>query len=174
MPRRISTCSATSVRQSRRHAGILGALGMAACLVFSGCDGDRDEVTDRKFQLPEHLDIEVRGKERRWTARYPGADGTIQSADDVLSVGKVYVPVGVPVTLHLRSDDFVYMFSLPHADLNTIAVPDLNYQLDLTATETGSYELEGGTMCGLPNTNHGTFAALTKNGFLDWHAASTK
>ena len=124
--------------------------------------------------MPEHMNIEVRGKNRRWTARYEGPDGALQTVDDILSEGKVVVPVGVPVTLHLRSDDLLYMFSLPHAGLNTIAVPDLEYQLDMTASEAGRYKLEGGTMCGRPNTNHGTFAALTKDEFLDWYADSAK
>jgi heme/copper-type cytochrome/quinol oxidase subunit 2 len=168
MTSRISTCSATQARQSRRPLGILGAVAMAAILGSSGCDDGP------RIQLPEHLNIEVRGKERLWTARYPGADGTIQTADDVLSRGKVYVPVGVPVTLHLRSDDLIYIFSLPSERLQTIAVPDLEYELSMTASETGTYDLEGGTMCGRPNTTHGTFAAIAKNEFLDWYATSTK
>ena len=168
MKRQGLICRALAARPLRLCLGTLCGLGLA---FIPGCGGARSESGG--FRLPERLEIEVTGEDRRWTARYPGVDGQFQTADDVVSPGEVCVPVGVPVVLHLRSNDYVYIFSLPHAGLKEIAVPDLEYQLELVAEKVGEYQLLGGIMCGRPNTNHGTFAALTKDEFLDWHAAST-
>ena len=156
---------ANTVAQGVHRWHLLHIIGVLLCAV--GC-------RDHSIRLPEHLEVEVRGKNRRWTARYPGVDGKLQTTDDTFSAGKVCIPVGVPVTLHLRSDDYIYMFSLPHEGLDTIAVPDLEYELEFTASTSGTYKLEGGTMCGQPNTTHGTFVALAKDDFLEWRAASTK
>lgn len=131
-------------------------------LFLCGCDGsDRESPGDMRA-----LEIEVTGEDRRWTARYPGPDGRLQTPDDVITPGEVMVPAGVPVTLHLRSKDRLYLFALPHENLREIAVPDLEFQLRVLAGAVGDFPLIGGELCGRPNTKHGTFLVRSPEDFI--------
>ena len=116
-------------------------------VVLCGCASEEDTP----------LEIEVTGENRRWTARYPGQDGLLHTSDDTITPGEIIIPPDVPITLHLKSKDFLYLFSLPHLSLSEIAVPGLEYQLAFITDTEGDFEMIGGQMCGSKNTNHGTF-----------------
>ncbi len=108
-----------------------------------------------KDRDPEPMEIEIVGQNRQWTARYAGPDGKLHSEDDILTPGEITVSRGVPVTLHLKSRDYLYLFSLPHENLSEIAVPDLDFQIELIAREISDFPLVGGELCGRANTVHG-------------------
>jgi cytochrome c oxidase subunit 2 len=112
---------------------------------------------------PTGYEVEVVGKDRQWTARYPGPDGTLHSPDDLVTPGQIHVPQGVPVTLHLKSEDRLYLFSLPHEDLSEIAVPGLAFTLNFTPERSGEFPLMGGQLCGIPNQRHGTLHVLPRH-----------
>lgn len=133
----------------------LGQISLAI-LLLSGCDSS---LSLEKRSI-DQVEIMVTGKERRWTTRYAGIDGELGTDDDVRTPGEIIVPVGAFITIHLRSRDFLYLFTLPHEDVSEIAVPDLEFKLELRAREEGVFPMIGGQMCGLPNTRHGTFRAL--------------
>lgn len=149
-----------------RRKSILACGGLAAALAFGlAVFFLQREHVPGKLETPASLEIEVTGENRTWTARYAGRDGVFHTADDLLTPGEISVPQGIPVTLHLRSKDYLYLFALPHENLREIAVPDLEFEMDLVATEIGEFELIGGQMCGRPNTRHGVFRVYDRQAF---------
>ncbi|MEM7384317.1 MAG: hypothetical protein AAF514_05175, partial [Verrucomicrobiota bacterium] len=111
--------------------------------------------SENQMKLPNT--IEVTGENRRWTTRYPGRDGRLRTDDDLITPGQIALPLGVPVTLQLKSRDFLYLLDLPHCEASEIAVPDMTFQLEVVPEVPGDFDLIGGQMCGRPDTRHGTY-----------------
>ena len=96
------------------------------------------------------VEIEVTGIDHTWYVRYPGADGALGTADDRFGQRDVLLPTESPVTLHLRSADYVYFFQLPDVGLQEAAMPEAELSLSLTTTVEAALPIELDTMCGLP------------------------
>ena len=123
---------------------------------------------------PSPLTIEARGEKRAWHFRYPGDDGLLGNADDRTSTGVLTLPKGAEIVLQLRSRDYIYVFSCPDLALKEIAVPDLEYALQFTASETGTHELVMDPMCGFrlpPGQSMGTLEIVRPKSFLRWMKA---
>jgi cytochrome c oxidase subunit 2 len=117
----------------------------------------------------ESLHIEITGHDYRWSARYPGADGLLGTADDVLTGREVHVPLHAKTQIDLKSGDFIYTFALPHWGLKEIAVPDMTFTLNLTADRVGSFQLLGDQMCGYAHPDLlGTLTVQTQDDFAAW------
>ncbi|MEE8146386.1 MAG: hypothetical protein V3T24_02185 [Longimicrobiales bacterium] len=118
--------------------------------------------------LPE-LRIEITGFEFQWHVRYPGPDGELGTADDLLDRRHVRVPVGRDVELVLHSRDYLYSLALPHVSLKEIAVPDLTFSIRLTPDSVGSFELRGDQFCGYSHPDlMGDFLVMTESDFEQW------
>lgn len=133
----------------RVHVCRVLVVAVCSVLPLAGC-GERDPTgpAPGAYVAPETYEIEITGHDFRWRVRYPGLDGRLGTADDAFGERHVHVPSHARVRLHLRSDDYVYGFTLPHLDLKEIAVPDLHYTLEFEGAEAGTYELRGHQMCG--------------------------
>lgn len=118
--------------------------------------------------LPQ-LRIEITGHEFQWHVRYPGPDGELGTADDLLDRRHVRVPLGRDVELVLYSRDYLYTLALPHASLKEIAVPDLTFSIRLTPDSVGSFELRGDQFCGYSHPDlMGDFVVMTESDFERW------
>jgi cytochrome c oxidase subunit II len=105
--------------------------------------------TPESFIRPgETLDIQIVGRDCRWEVTYPGRDGVLATADDILAGNRLRLPEETTIRLHLHSADFVYSFALPDLDLREIAVPDMVFTLSMTALAPRQLTLRGGEMCG--------------------------
>ena len=69
--------------------------------------------------------VDVVAKQFEWNFRYPGPDGQLGTADDLLTVGALVVPVNHPVNCRLRSLDVIHSFFLPNVRFKQDAVPGL-------------------------------------------------
>lgn len=116
--------------------------------------GDREyrgeaAPTAESFLRPgEPLNIHIVGRDCRWEVTYPGRDGVLATADDIIAGSRLQLPAGTSVRLHLHSADFVYSFALPELNLREIAVPDMTFTLSVPAQTPGHLTLRGGEMCG--------------------------
>jgi cytochrome c oxidase subunit 2 len=90
------------------------------------------------------------GKESRWHFRYPGPDGVVGTADDVASQGDLHVPMGTDLDLILRSDDYLYTFSVPDLGLRGMAIPELTSTIPVRADRPGTFPIAADEMCGRP------------------------
>ncbi len=116
------------------------------------------------------LRVEVTGQQFAWNVRYPGKDGVFgrtdprlitvdnplgiddrdpHSADDIFLVNQLYLPVGQPVHLWIRSKDVIHSFFLPNFRVKQDAVPGMTIDIWFTPTKTGTYELACAEHCGL-------------------------
>ena len=121
---------------------------------------------------PGPLRIQITGEEYIWQFRYPGPDGTLQTADDIIKPGKeLHLPLGKEVEFELTSRDYIYTFALPHLDLHQVAVPDLTFPLAFTPQTTGVFSFFGDQMCGFEHESlNGRVVVEPPATFVAWLA----
>jgi cytochrome c oxidase subunit 2 len=120
---------------------------------------------------PAALRVEVTAQQWAWTFRYAGADGRFNTADDIVTLNELHVPVGAPIYLELRSKDVIHSFYLPNFRTKIDAVPGSTTRLWLQAQEAGQFEIGCAQHCGV---NHYKMRALLMAGdgddFRRWSA----
>jgi heme/copper-type cytochrome/quinol oxidase subunit 2 len=108
----------------------------------------RVDVVPRSLWRPPTT-ILMTGRASRWWIRYAGPDGQFGTADDLAARDDLHVPAGFDMHLVLRSDDYVYVFSVPALGLKEVAVPGLDQSLTFRADRPETLALEVEPMCGL-------------------------
>lgn len=137
-----------SVAATWASVGLLSGV-VTTVLALGLGTGDRRRCVASVLPSPgESLLIEIEGREFELFVRHPGADGRLGTDDDVSTVRDVRIPAGVPTRLRLRSADYLYSLSLPRLGLREVAVPELEFVLDLSVEEPGSFVLQGEQLCG--------------------------
>jgi cytochrome c oxidase subunit 2 len=183
------------LRHGRRHQALydLGSARPAvvkalllSLLIFGVVDGnllinglsDIDDVfwnIDRANADPRAVRIEVNAHQWAWDARYPGPDGSFGTADDVVTLNDVRVPVGVPVVIQLASTDVIHSFSLPNFRVKQDAVPGSINRLWFTAKETGQFDIACAQHCGVAHYKmRGQLTVLPPEGYAAWLEQSSQ
>ena len=134
--------------------------------------GDLDE---RFWRYPEGdpaaLRVEVTARQWAWTFRTAGPDGRFGTADDVVTLNELDVPVDRPVYLKLRSRDVVHSLYLPNFRTKIDAIPGSTTRTWFQATVPGRYELGCAQHCGV---NHykmrGLLIARPADDYATWLA----
>lgn len=140
------------------------------------------------------LVVEVVGKQFEWFMRYPGKDGAFgrydlslidteesnvlgldedddAALDDVVRRSVLYLPVGRPVVLKLRSQDVIHSFFVPNFRVKQDLIPGFGTQLRFTPSETGKFELACAELCGLGHyTMRGKVFVVEPREFEEWLA----
>lgn len=126
---------------------------------------------------PRTVRIEINAHQWAWDARYAGADGKFNTADDIVTWNDVRIPAGVPVYLQLASTDVVHSLYLPNFRVKQDAVPGQVNRLWFQAKpEAVGQEFEIGCAqhCG---TNHykmrGVLTVLSEEQFKAWAAEAS-
>ncbi len=116
---------------------------------------DRAAEKDGKAAIrkAEPFDIQIEGSDFQWHIRYPGPDGQLGTADDVIALRHPHLPANTAVRLNLTSADYVYLFAIPQFRLKEIAVPDRTYTLLVDPLAAGAYEFRGEQLCGFSHPN---------------------
>ncbi len=143
----------------------LGAILVLAC----GCGHGEPE---------KHIDsmtVEITGRALEWIVRYPGNDGVLGTADDVLDRQNLHVPVTADITVLLRSDDYAYTFALPAQDCREIAVPNLLFSVRFRPGTPGTFEIRGDDMCGGDHSKlQGKLIVESQSSFRSWLKQGSK
>lgn len=135
----------------------------AACLsllIFGVVDGnllisglvDLDDAFwnfDQANASPNVVRIEVNAHQWAWDARYPGPDGLFNTADDVVTLNDIRVPLRAPVVVELAATDVIHCFSLPNLRVKQDAVPGMITRLTFAAKETGQFDIACAQHCGV-------------------------
>ncbi|MHC4954812.1 MAG: cytochrome c oxidase subunit II [Planctomycetota bacterium] len=139
------------------------------------------------------LDVEVVGKQFEWLIRYPGKDGTYgkydfaevhgednpmglvesddAAADDVFSRNVLYLPLGRPVRIKMRTHDVIHSFFVPEFRVKQDIIPGFETELRFTPTRVGEYELVCTELCGLGHyTMRGVVHVVEPAEFEAWLA----
>lgn len=157
------------------------ALGLSA-VIFFVVDGNLfyNSTTDTFRTFWNHnsvennaqaVKIEINAHQWAWDARYAGPDGKFNTADDIITLNDIRVPVGVPVLLQMASPDVIHSFYLPNLRIKQDAMPGMINRLWFQAKETGEFDIACAQHCGV---NHykmkGMLTILTPEEFKTWAA----
>ena len=122
-----------------------------------------------KQTLPPADDtIRVVGQQWTWTFQHSGADGVLDTADDVWTSDTLHVTVGKTYHFLLEAKDVVHSFFVPVFRLKQDAIPGRTITGWFRATKTGSYDITCAQMCGI---GHGIMAARIDIESPEQHAA---
>jgi cytochrome c oxidase subunit II len=94
------------------------------------------------------LTIEVQAQQWAWNFRYPGPDGKFNTADDIVTLNDMHMPVGRPVLLRLTSKDVIHSFYVPNFRTKIDAFPGTQSRLWFQATQPGEFEIGCAQHCG--------------------------
>jgi cytochrome c oxidase subunit II len=124
---------------------------------------------------PSDVNLIVTASQFNWEVRYPGADGKMETADDVVLNNEMHVPVGKPVRIHLRSKDVIHSFFLPNMRLKQDAVPGLTIPIWFQPTRTGEFEIACAELCGFGHyTMHGILTVQSPEEYKAWLKSAEK
>jgi cytochrome c oxidase subunit 2 len=97
---------------------------------------------------PEVVKIQVLAQQWAWNFRYAGADGEFNTADDVVQLNNMVVPVGKKVMIQMTSKDVIHALYLPNARIKADAIPGRYAKLWFDTKKEGNYEIACAEMCG--------------------------
>jgi len=159
-----------------RAAGVMSVL--VASAIFFGIDAvalrrSASDLRDHFWRFPDGdpsaLRVEVTAQQWAWTFRYAGADGRFDTADDILTLNELHVPVATPIYLKLRSKDVVHSFYLPNFRTKIDAVLGSTTRLWFEAREPGLYEVGCAQHCGVSHYKmRGQLIATSADEFRRW------
>lgn len=137
------------------------------------------------------VEIDILAQQFAWNVRYPGPDGRFgrtaprlvddrsnpmgldrsdpAAVDDVTLINELYVPVGRPVRIRLRSRDMIHSFFVPHLRVKQDAVPGMTPEVRFVPTRTGTFEIACAELCGLGHYRmQGFVHVVTQEEFQRW------
>ena len=93
--------------------------------------------------------IEVNAHQWAWDARYAGPDGKFNTADDIVTLNDIRVPMDAPVVIQLASTDVIHSFYLPNFRVKQDAMPGQITRLWFQAREPGKFDIGCAQHCGI-------------------------
>lgn len=129
---------------------------------------------DKAEKAPNAVRIEINGHQWAWDARYPGPDGKFNTADDIVTLNDVRVPVNTPVILQIASADVIHSFWLPNMRIKQDAMPGQINKMWFSAKDVGQFDIACTQHCG---TNHykmkGMLTVLSAEEYAAWAAEAS-
>ena len=141
--------------------------GIVLAILLLGCGEEERE-------LPDQIELRMTGSRYKWEIRHAAWDSNFGTDGDVVSGGdRLLLPLGVPVRIDLRSDDFIYGVSSVDLDVAGIAVPGLENSIELVLNNPGGYPLRGNQMCGYSHPDlMVTLEVVTAEEYARWLAGA--
>lgn len=103
-----------------------------------------------KQNLPEaDATVRVVAQQWAWSFVHPGADGVLDTDDDIKTVDELHVEANKVYHYKLEARDVLHDFSVPAFRLKQDAVPGRVITGWFEATQTGSYDIQCAEMCGI-------------------------
>jgi cytochrome c oxidase subunit 2 len=113
------------------------------------------------------LDIDVTGQQYIWRFRYP--DGDDDATNDAFSYTQMVVPVGVTVTLNIRSIDVAHSWWIPKLGGKMDAIPGYTNYAWFKIEKPGIYTGQCAELCGRNHANMvAEVKAVTPDQYQQW------
>lgn len=110
------------------------------------------DIKEVFWKFPENeadtIKIQVLAQQWAWNFRYAGKDGEFNTADDVVQLNNLVIPVGKKVMVQMTSKDVIHAFYLPNARIKADAIPGRYAKLWFDTNQPGIYEIACAEMCG--------------------------
>jgi cytochrome c oxidase subunit II len=94
------------------------------------------------------IKVQVLAQQWAWNFRYAGKDGEFNTADDVVTLNELRIPMGKKIMIQMTSKDVIHSFYLPNARIKADAIPGRYAKLWFDANKVGKYEIACAEMCG--------------------------
>jgi cytochrome c oxidase subunit 2 len=128
----------------------------------------------KQYLPPAEATVRVISQQWAWTFVHPGADGQIDTADDIALVDELHLQVNTKYHYKLESRDVLHSFSIPVFRLKQDAIPGRVVTGWFEPTKTGTYDLQCTEICGI---GHGIMGAKVviedKAAHAAWIASQT-
>ena len=105
---------------------------------------------------PPDLRVRVVAQQWAWTFTDPGADGTLDTPDDVRTTDELHLMNNRTYHFLLESKDVLHSFFVPSFRLKQDAIPGRIYTGWFKTTKTGTYDILCAEICGI---GHGVMGA---------------
>ncbi len=126
---------------------------------------------DKAQATPGAVRIEVNAHQWAWDARYAGVDGKFNTADDIVTLNDIRVPIDTPVVVQLAATDVIHSFSLPNFRVKQDAVPGMINRLWFQAKKTGDFDIACAQHCGAHHYKmRGQLTVMSEADFKAWSA----
>ena len=96
-------------------------------------------------RTPAALRVEATARQWEWTFRYPQRDGLALE-------GRLYLPVGRAVDVHVTSEDVIHGFWIPRLAGKIDALPGHVNVIRIVASEPGAFAAQCAEFCGVGHT----------------------
>jgi cytochrome c oxidase subunit 2 len=104
---------------------------------------------DVKQSMPQaDATIRVIAQQWAWTFQHPGADGKLDTPDDIRLVDELHVEKGKTYHFELQSRDVLHSFSIPVFRLKQDIIPGRTIRGWFKATMSGGYDIQCTEICG--------------------------
>ncbi|MEK6608334.1 MAG: cytochrome C oxidase subunit II [Myxococcota bacterium] len=124
---------------------------------------------DKPESHPQAVRIEVNAHQWAWDARYAGPDGRFNTADDIVTLNDLRVPVGTPVLVQLASTDVIHSLYLPNFRIKQDAMPGMINRMWFQAKETGEFDIACAQHCGVAHYKmKGQLTVLPRSDYDAW------
>ena len=125
---------------------------------------------DIKQDIPEVVDAEIRivAQQWAWSFVHPGADGVLDTADDIKTVDELRVENGKTYTYRLEARDVLHDFSVPAFRLKQDAIPGRVITGWFKPILQGRYDIHCAEICGI---GHGIMGGYVIVDDAEQHAA---
>jgi cytochrome c oxidase subunit 2 len=105
---------------------------------------------DVKQSMPAGaMPVGIEAEQFAWNIHYPGPDGHLFTADDIVTLNQLHIPVGRPIVVTLRSKDVIHSFFLPEFRVKQDAVPGMSTRIWFDGNTVGHWEIACAELCGL-------------------------
>jgi cytochrome c oxidase subunit II len=98
---------------------------------------------------PVDEQVRVIGQQWAWTFVQPGADGKLDTPDDIVTTDDLHVEVGKTCQFLLESKDVLHSFSVPVFRLKQDVVPGRTITGWFKPVKTGTYDIQCAEICGI-------------------------
>lgn len=103
-------------------------------------------VGDESVMIPPM--VMVKAKRFGWEFFYAGADGIVETEDDIFIENLLVLPAGEDVVLQLESRDVIHSFFVPELRLKQDIVPGMTQFVWFNSKELGTVEIMCAELCG--------------------------
>ncbi|MES1172358.1 MAG: cytochrome C oxidase subunit II [Bacteroidota bacterium] len=123
---------------------------------------------------PRAFRVEVTGRQWAWTFRTAGNDGRFNTADDIVTLNELHVPVNRPVTMQLTSRDVVHAMYLPNFRNKIDVIPGTVTRMWIEPREPGVFEIGCAQHCGAWHYKmRGELIVMDAGAFAAWSERAT-
>jgi len=113
--------------------------------------------------------VEILAQQWAWNFRATGPDGEFGTADDIITINELTVPVDTPVVLNMTSKDVIHSLYLPDMRFKRDANPGAVNEGWFEPIQTGDFAILCAELCGYAHYQmHGSMTVLSEADFEAW------